>query len=209
MVQSDNNSISNPSSFTANQQHQVVLPPTVLGLDLRAVDLMSDNQMTPYRLPFLAFPQIMRQVRNPILPDPPIDYSDNDRQMEVIAHHYLNEFNEGHIREVMEDYNQDSVIYEVLDEVPKTYYGKRGVRKMCKDVLGKVKNIELEHVSVNRNHAQVVWRGETTTQDDGDGGDDLHHHHHHHTIVGTDSFTFDENNHITSQTIVALTQQED
>ena len=62
---------------------------------------------------------------------------------------------------------------------------------MCRDVLGKVKNIELEHIAVNHNHAQVIWKGETAS---------------HAKIVGTDSFTFDENNHITSQTIVALTK---
>lgn len=195
------------SSSSTTRPWNLPSPPAALpaGLDLRAVDLMSDNQMMPYRLPFrVVLPHIMKEMRNPlILPgaaaaavnDPLIDYSDNDHQLEVIAHHYLNEFNEGHIRDVMEDYNHDSVIYEVLDQVPKIYHGKRGVKKMCKDVLGKVKNMELEHVAVNHNHAQVIWKGETEDS--------------HAAIVGTDSFTFDENDHITSQTIVALTQEKE
>mmetsp|Transcript_26235 Transcript_26235/g.38401 ORF Transcript_26235/g.38401 Transcript_26235/m.38401 type:complete len:110 (-) Transcript_26235:1103-1432(-) len=108
-------------------------------------------------------------------------------------HHYVKEFDEHRIREVMEDYSSDSVIYEVLDSVPKTYHGKKGVKKMCKDILGKLQNIELEHIAVNHTHAQVIWRGETSS---------------HATIVGTDSFTFDEKNKITSQTIVALTQED-
>eukprot|EP00429_Kryptoperidinium_foliaceum_P001236 CAMPEP_0176016062 /NCGR_PEP_ID=MMETSP0120_2-20121206/7656_1 /TAXON_ID=160619 /ORGANISM="Kryptoperidinium foliaceum, Strain CCMP 1326" /LENGTH=169 /DNA_ID=CAMNT_0017349045 /DNA_START=51 /DNA_END=560 /DNA_ORIENTATION=+ len=155
------------------------MQPPFAGLDLRAVDLMSDNQMMPYKVPLFqnVLPQLMKAVRNPF-DAPAVDYSDNPEQLEVIKHHYLSEFSEGKVRKVQEDYNKDSVIFEVLDEVPKTYHGKRGVR----------------HVAINRNHAQVVWKAETAG---------------HETIVGTDSFTFDDKNHIASQSIVALTHHED
>jgi hypothetical protein len=159
----------------------------IAGFDQRSID-----HVWQYRLPFRTdVPQVIKEYRNPFLPDFPIDYSDNDPQIQVLRHHYLNEFDDHHIREVLKDYSSDSVIYEVLDDVPTTYRRKKGVKKMCRDILGKVKNIELQHIAVNRNHAQVIWKGETSS---------------HTTIVGTDSFTFDENNQITTQTIVALTQ---
>lgn len=181
--------------------------PPFPGFDLRAVDNMSDNQVLPYSTPFrLALPKILQELKDPSLEQDPlskpptVDYSDNPEQLQVIRHHYKSELPQRlqdkkttKIRDVLEDYASDSVIYEVLDEVPKTYKGKRGVRLMCQDVLGKVQNIHLEHVAINHGHAQVVWRGETTDPS-------------HKIIVGTDSFTFGEDNRIVSQTIVALTQ---
>ena len=161
----------------------------IAGFDQRSVE-----QVLPYRLPLRKIlPQVIKEAINPFAADLPVDYSDNELQKIVLEHHYLSEFDEHHIREVVKDYNSDITIHEVLDNIPKTYHGKRGVRKMCKDILGKLQNIELQHIAVNHNHAQVIWKGETSS---------------HQTIVGTDSFTFDEDNHISSQTIVALTQEE-
>jgi hypothetical protein len=180
--------------FTVHDDVSVWNQPPLAGIDLTTstVDLLSENAVMSFKLPFL--PQIMKEVRNPLSLDPPtVDYSDNDQQMELIKHHFRSEFNEGRVCEVIKDYNQDAIIYEVIDEVPRTYHGKRGIQQMCRDVLGKVQNIELQHVAINRNHAQVVWKGKTKS---------------HATIVGTDSFTFDHNNRIAAHSIVALTEKE-
>ncbi len=156
-----------------------------------------------------SIPLIINQSRHPFLPDPPIDCSDNDVQLQVIQHHYLKEFEtddedmkndpvdsqQNHIREVIKDYAPNSVIHKVLDDVPTTYRGRRGVEEMCREIYGQLKSIELEHVAVDHNHARVIWKGETKGPS-------------HTTIFGRDFFTFDNQNHIVSQTIVALTQQD-
>jgi hypothetical protein len=173
-------------------------PQHLTGMDFRTIYLLSENHMLPFKLPNWqnVVPRIMKEVLNPLDPDAPaVEYSDNEQQLEVIRHHYRSEFDAGHIREVIKDYDRDAAIYEVLDEVPKTYHGRCGVRQMCRDVLGKVQNIELQHVAINGNHAQVVWMGETKMPSPN-------------VIVGTDSFTFNDDNRITSQTIVALTRKE-
>jgi hypothetical protein len=167
----------------------------VAGFDNRSMDHMLHYRLPPLRRTLLAAQLVLKkEYRNPFLPDLPIDYSDSDPQMQVLLHHYLNEFdgNKNHLEEVARDYDPDSVIYEVVDNSPKAYRGRQGVEQMCRDMLGKVKNIELQHVAVNHNHAQVIWKGETLS---------------HSTILGTDSFTFDDQNHITKQTIVALTEE--
>lgn len=169
--------------------------------------------LPPRLLPSLkqSIPLIINQSRHPFLPDPPIDCSDNDVQMQVIQHHYLNEFDtddgddatssnhgspQDHIRQVVKDYAPNSVIHKVLDNVPTTYRGRRGVEEMCREIYGQLQSIELEHVAVDHNHARVIWKGETKGPS-------------HTTIFGRDFFTFDEHNHIVSQTIVALTQPEE
>lgn len=137
----------------------------------------------------------MKSVRNPLNLDfPAVDYVDNDSQLNVIRHHYLAEFEKHQIQEVVKDYDKDATIYEVVDEIPQTYRGRSGVRLMCRDLNGKLQSIELQHVAINQNHAQVVWKGETKSRCHG-------------IIVGTDSFTFDKDNRITTQTIVALTEE--
>jgi hypothetical protein len=129
---------------------------------------------------------------------PTIDYSDNPAQTQVIKHHYMSEFGK-HISlaEVTKDYSEDVVVHEVVDNVPHTYHGKPGVRQSFRDMFYKIphdtSHFELEHIAINHNHAQVIWKAETPT---------------HGIIRGTDSFAFDKDNRIESQTIVALSCEE-
>lgn len=188
------------------------------GSGTRSLDLLSGVSsssiepivLSPRLIPSLkhCIPLVIHQSRHPFLPDPPIDCSDNDVQLQLIQHHYLSEFDSEksgdgvknspgsigqHIREVVKDYAPNSVIYKVMDEIPTMYRGRRGVEEMCREIYGQLENIELEHVAVDQNHAQVVWKGETKGPS-------------HTTIYGRDFFTFDDKNHIVSQTIVALSQ---
>jgi len=135
-----------------------------------------------------------------------VDVSDNAAQVEVLKHHYSNEFGpDGSVDELVKDYADDSVIYEVIDDKPKSYHGRSGARKAVEDMRSMLPSgttkehndedkskFDLQHIKVNHNHAQVIWKAETPK---------------HTTIFGTDSFTFDEDNHIRSQTIVALSQE--
>lgn len=135
-----------------------------------------------------------------------VDLSDNKRQLAVIKHHYNSELTHAHaIDEVMKDYCDDAVIHEVMDDVPATYHGQNGIRRSVKDFMkmlhaqdsseeegeGRPK-VDLQHIKIHQNHAQVTWKAETPQ---------------HTQIFGTDAFTFDENNRIKSQSIVALSQE--
>ena len=124
-----------------------------------------------------------------------VDFSDNPAQLQVIRHHYQSEF--GHAKanaELLQDYRPDSVVYQVVNDQPTTYHGLEGARQSCQGIASLLNNGEpdLQHVSVHDNHAQVVWKAETSN---------------HETVMGTDSFTFDQDNHIQSQTVVALTEK--
>jgi len=128
-----------------------------------------------------------------------IDRSDNQRQVEILKHHYTNELSQDvAIDELIKDYSEDAVIYEVINNIPATYRGADGLRKSVNDFVtmlhtedGKSK-VELQHIKINHNHAQVTWKAETP-----------HHTH----IFGTDAFTFDANNRIKSQSIVAISEE--
>ena len=128
---------------------------------------------------------------------PMVDYSDNEAQSQVLWHHYLNEFGSKiSLNEFLKDYSTNTVIHEVVDSVPHTYHGRQGARQAFRDMFAllphDITHFELEHVAVNHNHAQVVWKAETP----------------HHYIRGTDAFTFDEDNRIEAQSIVALSCEE-
>jgi hypothetical protein len=129
---------------------------------------------------------------------PTVDYSDNAAQTQVIKHHYMSEFGK-HISlaEVTKDFSEDAVVHEVVDNVPHTYHGKSGVRQSFRDMFSKIphdtSHFDIEHIAINHNHAQVIWKAETPT---------------HGVIRGTDSFAFDKDNRIESQTIVALSCKE-
>lgn len=140
-----------------------------------------------------------------------VDRSDSRRQCAVIRHHYRSELGRGGderatVEELAGDYSDDAVIHEVIDDVPHTYRGALGVRQSVRDFVamlhadddgdgggegGGRPKVEILHVKIHRNHAQVTWKAETPK-----------HTH----IFGTDAFTFDENNRIKSQSIVALSQ---
>jgi hypothetical protein len=118
-----------------------------------------------------------------------IDESDNDSQSQVVKHLYENLEDEN-------EYTKDAVIHQVLNDVPTTYRGKNGIHRalLTGDTLlhslKEAKSIHIDHFAVNHNHAQVTWSAETS----------------HKILVGTDYITFDDTNHITCRTIVALTQ---
>lgn len=124
---------------------------------------------------------------------PEIDQCDNKEQEQIIKDHYLNEFGRHRVAKVLKDYSSDSVIHEVVDGVPHTYRGKTGAVQMCQDLFD-LEHVELQHIAVNHGHAQVVWLAETPS---------------HSKIVGTDSLTFDKDNHIITQSIVALSEKFD
>ena len=130
-----------------------------------------------------------------------IDVSDNAKQMKVIKHHYLNELGEGRsINELLKDYRDDTVIYELINDKPTTHRGLDGVVEAMKDLFSLLHTdddrehpkVDLQHIKVNQNHAQVIWKFETPQ---------------HATVYGTDSFAFDENDRIKSQSIVAISQE--
>ena len=126
---------------------------------------------------------------------PSIDYSDNREQVKVIKHHYMNEFGKHlSLNEVMKDYSPNTVIHEVIDNVPKSYHGREGVQKAFKDLYRKIphdtSHMEFEHIAIDHDHAQVVWKAEIPD-------DDV-------VIRGMDSFAFDSENRITNQSTMAI-----
>lgn len=127
-----------------------------------------------------------------------IDYCDNEEQIEVLKHHYLHEFS-GTDQEISKDYRSDSVIHKVVDEMPSTYRGREGAVHAWHDLSSYLDlkrgscNVDLTHISVCHDHAQVQWKAESTAD--------------HMVLIGTDSFTFDDTNHIKMQTTVALSEK--
>lgn len=124
-----------------------------------------------------------------------IDFCDNKAQMKILKHHYLHEFS-GTDEEVLKDYQEDSIIHKVVDEQPSTYRGREGAVHAWHDLSSHVDlkrgscKVDLTHISVCKNHAQVHWKAESTVEPV--------------VLFGTDSFTFDDTNHIKLQTTVAL-----
>ena len=129
---------------------------------------------------------------------PSLDYCDNEGQKEVLRHHYRSEFVHPVKQEILKDYCEDSIIHKVVDEQPSTYRGKNAAINAWHDLNSYIRGpckFDLQHISVCRNHAQVNWKAEVTEPK-------------HLTMYGTDSFTFDDTNHITMQTTVALSEKE-
>jgi hypothetical protein len=210
-------------------------PVSLVGLDSSSTDPVLQWSSSTRRFPFSfpttidVRPHVRNDNRNPFVPNLsgtartfPVDYSDNESQVKILQHHYLTELSVDHNNqygknkdwkqeELLKDYTDDTVIYQVVDGVPATYRGKRGIRRMLlqhddchiSDPTHSngsshgnamvVDHVELEHVAVNHNHAQVVWKGQDSQSRT--------------RIVGTDSFTFDHDNHIVKQTVVAMTSQ--
>jgi hypothetical protein len=133
-----------------------------------------------------------------------LEVSDNPIQTSVIRHHYWNEFGK-HISmtEVLKDYADDCVIHTVINGTPASYHGHDGVKNVFKDLYRRIphdaSHFELEHIAVNHDHAQVVWKARLQG-DPVDGTTSF--------IRGTDSFAFDSadsGSRIKHQTTVALT----
>jgi len=135
-----------------------------------------------------------------------VDYCDNPAQIEVLRHHYTNEFgaasagsSSSQETEVLKDYNEDSIIHKVVDDMPSTYRGREGAITAWHDLSSHLQGgpcqFDLTHIKVCHNHAQVNWKAEI--------GSDASKHK---TLFGTDSFTFDDTNHIKMQTTVALSE---
>jgi hypothetical protein len=124
-----------------------------------------------------------------------LDYSDNRDQVRVLKHHYLNEF--GHhisVAEVLKDYSENCIIHQVMDNVPRTFQGRDGARQAFVQLFNLIPHdmshsLEFEHVAIDHNHAQVVWKAEVPSQNK--------------IIRGIDSFAFDHENRIVHQTIMA------
>ena len=127
-----------------------------------------------------------------------VDRCDNKQQEEALKHHYSSELcRDSSFEEFKKDYCEDATIYEVIDDIPETYHGMDGLRSSMNELAAILQaqdgtpTIDLKHVKIYRNHAQVTWKAETP---------------HHTYVFGTDAFTFDENNRIKSQSIVALSE---
>ena len=125
-----------------------------------------------------------------------VDFSDSQEQVRVLKHHYMNEF--GHhisVNEVIKDYSSDCMIHLVIDNTPHTYKGHDGIIQTFKDLYEKIphdtSHFVFEHVSINNNHAQVVWKAIIPDRQV--------------IIRGMDSFAFDNQNKITNQSIMATT----
>ncbi|KAG7370185.1 hypothetical protein IV203_027931 [Nitzschia inconspicua] len=125
-----------------------------------------------------------------------LDCSDNPDQVRVLRHHYLNEF--GHhisLSQVLKDYSETCTIHHVVDNQPQTFHGQDGARQAFLQVFNMVPHdlshqIEFEHIAIDHNHAQVVWKAEIPSENK--------------MIRGMDSFAFDKNNRIVHQSVMAL-----
>jgi hypothetical protein len=195
-------------------------PPTdLVGTVTGSITISNDHavaeaihQEVARHLPFVKHQSVMPFAGIPESFKYHIDYSDNDAQKAVLKHHYEKEFGRGdwthaEEEEVLKDFREDSVVHELINDQPTTYHGRSGVRQAVEHVRSllqdddeKTENknekkeptkIDLQHIAVNHNHAQVIWKAETPS---------------HRKIVGTDSFFFDDNNRIAAQTIVALSE---
>jgi hypothetical protein len=135
-----------------------ISPTRLVGVDSTSTSPVLQWSSSTRRFPFsfhtIAQPQVRSDYRNPFVPDLyssaaartfPVDYSDNESQVKILKHHYLTEFSMEHDKsrsqngrnrdwkqqeEMLKDYTDDTVIYEVVDGVPATYRGKRGIRQM-------------------------------------------------------------------------------
>jgi len=162
------------------------------------IDLTSCTNVLRFQpsLPPLAFPMSHSDPQSSLVLEDPlhvlsvIDCCDNDAQREVLRHHYTAEY-ACKRPSLKEDYCQDTVIYKVLDGMPSTYRGADAARGACADFPKR----DLQSVSICQNHARVNWEAEDAE--------------HHKIVVGTDSFTFDDSNHIKTQTIVAMSREEE
>jgi len=97
----------------------------------------------------------------------------------------------------LNDYTGDSVVHQVIDGGAVTNYGKEGARRLWEVMCGPHHHLNVQHILVQENHAKVVWEAHVDTERTPlDAAKTV--------LVGTDWFTFDMQNHIQTQTTVAL-----
>lgn len=118
-----------------------------------------------------------------------VNICDNAQQMNILKHHYETESSN---EQLLQDYADDSVIYELIDGKPLTHRGSDGILASMTDVLkvAPSHSVELQHIKIHHNHAQVIWEAHTPDKD----------------LFGTDSYTFNKSNKIQSQSTVILSQ---
>eukprot|EP00977_Amphora_coffeiformis_P001404 scaffold287_cov173-Amphora_coffeaeformis.AAC.18 len=147
--------------------------------------------------------------------DSSVDFSDNEIQKQILLKHYRNEGcddqaadgspvhkspDEKSLKAFLKDYTGNSVVHQVIDGVAVTNHGKEGARRLWEVMCGPHHHLKVQHLLVQDNHAKVVWEAhvdaERTSLDAAEK-----------VLVGTDWFTFDLQNHIQTQTTVALSEE--
>lgn len=140
-----------------------------------------------------------------------IDVCDNPVQQEILLRHYQHEaFHD--IEAFLQDYTANSVVHQVIDGTASTYHGVEGGRKLLERILGdpttgtSLCRRHVQHVSIQSNRAKVEWKRQIASTNIVDPqstkkNDPI-------VLVGTDWYTFDDWNHIATQTTVALSQQQ-
>ena len=147
--------------------------------------------------------------------DSAVDFSDNEIQKQILLKHYRNEGcddkgsygslfhispGEEAMQAFLKDYTGDSVVHQVINGDAVTNYGKEGGRRLWEEMSRPHHHLKVQHLSIQNNHAKVVWEAEVDAERTSlDAAKTV--------LVGTDWFTFDLQNHIQTQTTVALSEQ--
>ena len=145
-----------------------------------------------------------------------VDFSDNEIQKQILLKHYRNEGcdnqamygspvhvrpDEKALQAFLNDYTMDSVVHQVIDGTAATDYGKEGARRQWEVMRGPHHHLRVQHLLVQDNHAKVVWEAHVDAERISlDAAKKV-------LVVGTDWFTFDLQNHIQTQTTVALSDK--
>ena len=137
-----------------------------------------------------------------------VEYSDNDVQKQILLEHYHNEAtnafpNKDALDAFLRDYTDNSVVNLCIDEVANTLHGVEGGRHLWEKVCSSSHNLDLQQVLIQNNHAKVVWQaqlGPPGIPEEANSSVGT-------VLVGTDWFTFDLQNHIQTQTTVAVSQK--
>lgn len=147
--------------------------------------------------------------------DSSVDFSDNEIQKQILLKHYRNEGCDDktadgssiHIspgkealQAFLRDYTGDSVVHRVINGDAATHYGIEGGRRLWETMCGTNHQLKIRHLSVQNNHARVVWEDEVDAERASLNAAKT-------VLVGTDWITFDLHNHIRTQTTVALSEQ--
>ena len=189
------------------------------GSELEAIHHLRTRMQDMFQLPSALANNDKKRILDELFEGTPacvVDYCDNEQQIEVLRHHYLNEFaaasgsqQQHQEAEVGKDYRDDSVIHKVVDDTPSTYRGRHGAVDAWHDLSAYLHGpckFDVTHISVCRNHAQVNWKAECSSPENSNNNNNNNKHT---ALVGTDSFTFDDSNHIKMQTTVALSETEE
>lgn len=143
-----------------------------------------------------------------------VDISDNEAQKQIILDHYCHKAMHSEL-DFLRDYTDSSIVHVCVDNVASTFHGKEGGRRAFDHVPGSShhgnhhinKNLQVQHILVQNNHAKVEWQEDVQKEPDRIESDPTTAKKM--VLVGTDWFTFDAQNHIQTQTTVALSQPEE